>query len=160
MKLSTIVCSVITMAFLGAFLIAPVYADQKLDDTLNAPEVILKSPTGESAPLSVYIGKKQVLLVFWASWCTICKEEIPLLRKLNSGQFKVIAVNEGESAWKTKRYVSMNTIDYQVALDPDGSIAKAFQVPGMPSCVILGTSGRIVYRGFGLPENIETYTHK
>jgi peroxiredoxin len=160
MKLSTIVCSVIMVALLGAFLIAPVYADQQLDDTLNAPEVILKSPSGESVPLSSYIGKKPVLLVFWASWCTICKEEIPRLRTLNGGQFKVIAVNEGESAWKTKRYVSANNIDYQIALDPDGSVAKAFQVPGVPACVILGTSGQIVYRGFGLPENFESYVHK
>ena len=54
----------------------------------------------------------------------------------------------------------MNDIDYQVVLDPDGSVAKAFQVPGVPACVILNKSGLIVYRGMGLPENIDSYAGK
>ena len=160
MKFRMTARTVIMLVVLGSFLLAPAHADQQLDEKLKTPDIQLKSPSGESVPLSAYIGKKPVLLVFWASWCTICKDEIPRLSKLNGERFRVIAVNEGESAWKTKRYVSMNTIDYQVALDPDGAVAKAFHVPGVPSCIILGKSGRIVYRGFGLPKNIETYVQK
>jgi peroxiredoxin len=145
---------------LSAFLVAPVSADQQVDEKMKAPDPVLKSPTGETRPLSANVGKKPVLLVFWASWCTICNDEIPLLKKLNADRFRVIAVNEGESVWKTKRFISTNNIDYQVALDPDGSVAKAFQVPGVPACVILDTSGRIVYRGIGLPEHLDSYAGK
>jgi peroxiredoxin len=145
---------------LSIFLVASVSAAQLSGENVKAPDLALKSPAGETTSLAAYIGKKPVLLVFWASWCTDCQAEIPLLKKLNSDRFKVIAVNEGESAWKTKRFVSTNNIEYQVVLDPDGSIAKAFQVPGVPAVVIINKSGFIVYRKPGMPEQIEIYTEK
>jgi peroxiredoxin len=90
----------------------------------------------------------------------MCLDEIPTLNKLNAYRFKVLAVNEGESAWKTKRFIALNNIDYQVVLDSDGSVAEAFQVPGVPACAILSKSGMIVYRGLGLPEHIDSYAGK
>ena len=160
MTIRTIVRIVFTGLVLGALLIAPALAAQQSDEKEKAPELNLKSPAGETVPLAAYIGKKPVLLVFWASWCTICNDEVPLLKKLNADRFKVIAVNEGESAWKTKRFIAMNDIGYQVVLDPDGTVAKAFQVPGVPACAIIGKSGLIVYLGLGLPENIDAYAGK
>jgi peroxiredoxin len=160
MTIRTRVSIVFIGVVLNAFLTTPVGAVQQMDEKTKAPDPVLKSPTGETRPLSANVGKKPVLLVFWASWCTICNDEIPLLKKLNAGSFKVIAVNEGESAWKTKRFISMNSIDYQVALDSDGTVAKAFQVPGVPACVILDKSGRIAYRGIGLPGDLNTYAGK
>jgi peroxiredoxin len=160
MTIRTIVCILLTGIILSAFRILPVNAIQQVDEKTKAPDPALKSPTGETHPLSANVGKKPVLLVFWASWCTICNDEIPLLKKLNAGRFTVIAVNEGESAWKTKRFVAINNIDYQVALDSDGSVAKAFQVPGVPACVVLDKSGHIVYRGIGLPGNLDSYAGK
>jgi thiol-disulfide isomerase/thioredoxin len=160
MTYRTIVFSLIMLVILGIRLINPVYASQQVEEMPKTPEINMESPTGESVSLSALTGKTPVLLVFWASWCTTCKEEIPRLSKLNRETVKVVAVNEEESAWKTKRYVSMNKIDYQVVLDTDGSVAKAFHVPGVPSCVILSKSGQIVYRGIGLPENIEAYAQK
>jgi thiol-disulfide isomerase/thioredoxin len=157
MNIRKISLIIFTGVILNSFLIAAACATQQLDGKTKAPELSLKSPTGETAPLATFIGKKPVMLVFWASWCTNCRDEIPHLSKLNADHFKVIAVNEGESAWKTKRFMSMNNIDYQVALDSDGVVAKAFQVPGVPACVILNRFGMVVYRGLGLPENIESY---
>lgn len=158
------ISKIVRIAFIGAVLFAllavQVGAANPLDEKQKAPLLNLKSPAGDSVPMAASIGKKPVLLVFWASWCTICNDEIPLLKKLNAGHFKVIAVNEGESAWKTKRFISANGIDYQMTLDPDGSVAKSFQVPGVPACVIIGKSGLVVYRGIGLPENIDSYAGK
>jgi thiol-disulfide isomerase/thioredoxin len=160
MNIRTTFQVVFTGVILTSLLIVSANATQQLDEMIKAPGVTLKSASGEAVPLAAYIGKKPVLLVFWASWCTNCRDEIPLLNKLNAGVFKVIAVNEGESAWKTKRFIAMNKIDYQVVLDVDGSVAKAFQVPGVPACAILNKSGNIVYRGIGLPENVESYAVK
>ena len=145
------------IAVLGACLAGSASAAQPSGEKPKAPALNLTNPAGATVPLSTYLGKKPVLLVFWASWCTICNEEIPLLKKLNAGRFQVLAVNEGESAWKTKRFVAANDINYPVALDQDGSVAKAFQVPGVPACAVLDRAGHIVYRGIGLPERIDAY---
>jgi peroxiredoxin len=160
MNINTIVRFLFTAIVLNIFLIATACATQQPDEKIKVPDVTLKNTAGETFPLASYIGKKPVLLVFWASWCTICRDEIPRLNKLNADHFKVIAVNEGESAWKTKRFVGMNNIGYQVMLDSDGAVAKAFQVPGVPACAILSKTGLVAYRGMGLPENIESYAGK
>ena len=159
MRVPTMLRNVFTGVALSIFLIASAGAAGLSGEKIKAPDLILQNPAGEKTHLSAYLGKKPVLLVFWASWCTICRDEIAELKKLNS-RLTVIAVNEGESAWKTKRFISMNGIDYQVALDPDGALAKAMQVPGVPACAVLDKSGLIVYRGLGLPENIESYAGK
>ena len=156
----TQICTILLLIVLSTFLSAPVSAAPQLEGKLPAPNVILKSPTGETGPLAAYLGKKPVLLVFWASWCNDCRDEIPRLKKLNADRFKVIAVNEGESAWKTRRFISMNNIDYQVVLDSDGSVAKAFQVPGVPACTIMNKEGLIIYRGMSLPEHLDSYEGK
>ena len=160
MSIRTLVCSIVTVVVLCTALTAPAGAAPQAGDNPKAPDVILKSPTGETAPLTSYLGKKPVLLVFWASWCNDCRDEIPRLKKLNADRFKVIAVNEGESAWKTRRFITMNNIDYQVVLDSDGSVAKAFQVPGVPACAILNKEGLIIYRGMSLPEHLDSYEGK
>jgi peroxiredoxin len=160
MTIRTLVRIAVTGIILSAFLVALACAVQQPGEKIKAPDINLKSPAGETVPLAAHIGKKPVLLVFWASWCTDCQDKIPLLKKLNANGFKVIAVNEGESAWKTKRFIAMNNIDYQVVLDSDGAVAKAFQVPGVPACAIISKSGFIAYRGLGLPEQINSYAEK
>lgn len=118
----------------------------------------LRSPNGERISLIPYIGRKTVVVVFWATWCPICKEEVPHLQKLNSNpNLKVIAVNEGESIRKVSGFITENNIGYQVVMDPKASLAKAFGVPGMPYCVIVDKSGVITYRNSGLPANLDTY---
>lgn len=113
---------------------------------------------GENISLIQYIGRKTVVVVFWATWCPICKDEIPLLKKLYSNpNLKVIAVNEGESIRKVNNFITENNIGYQVVMDPKAALAKAFGVPGMPYCVILDKSGVITYRNSGLPANLDTY---
>ncbi|NVO00921.1 MAG: TlpA family protein disulfide reductase [Geobacteraceae bacterium] len=151
---------ILTGTLLFSFLLADSLGASQGNNPGKTPDVSLKNTAGESAPLGSYIGSKPLLLVFWASWCAECRSEVPLLSKLDKERFKVIAVNEGESAWKTKRFVSTNSVTYQVALDADGSIAKAFQVPGVPGCIIIDKSGQIVYRGTGVPENMADYAAK
>ena len=160
MTIYSIARFVLAGAILGICVIASAFAEQQTNEKEQCPEVVLKSPAGDIIRVPEFKGQKPILMVFWASWCTDCRDEIPLLSRINAGKFKVIAINEGESAWKTRRYVSMNKIDYPVALDPDGAVAKAFRVPGVPASVIIGKSGHIVYRGTGVPERIDSYAEK
>src|SRR5213596_3082938 len=41
------------------------------------PAVTLESMTGDSVALSRWIGKKPVIVEFWATWCPICAELLP-----------------------------------------------------------------------------------
>jgi peroxiredoxin len=121
-------------------------------------ELDLRSPTGEQVSLIPFIGRKVVVVVFWATWCPICLKEVPHLNQLNSNTLvKVIGVNEGESIKEIRKFVSDHKVEYDIVLDPKAAVAKSFGVPGMPYCVIISRSGVIAYRGPGLPEDLDTY---
>lgn len=118
----------------------------------------LRSPTGEHVSLIPLITRKALVIVFWAAWCPISRAEVQQLNKLDTVPLiKVVAVNEGDSLNKIQAFMATYNVGYQVVVDPDASVAKSFQVPSMPFCVILSMSGLIVYRGSGLPESIDYY---
>lgn len=118
----------------------------------------LRTPTGEQVSLISYIGRKVVVVAFWATWCPICRAETVHLNKLNSDpRVKVVAVNGGETIKQIQAFVTGYNVGYEVVTDPKAEVAKSFGVPGMPFCVIIGRSGVIAYRGIGLPENLDTY---
>jgi len=118
----------------------------------------LRSPEGEEVSLIPFITRKALVIVFWTAWCPICRAEVSRLNRYNEDpRIKVIGVNEGDNVQKIRAFISANSVGYQVVIDPDGAVAAAFQVAGMPDCVIIGMSGRIVYRGNQLPEDVENY---
>jgi len=121
----------------------------------------LLTPEGNPVYLVPFIGRKAVVVVFWASWCPLCREEIPRLNRMNANsQVKVIGVNEGESAGTAAKFAARNKVGYETVVDPDGAVARAFRVSGVPYCVILGRSGLIVYRGSAVPDEIDYYLNQ
>jgi thiol-disulfide isomerase/thioredoxin len=149
---------VLILSFTGEGLAEVANSPQPRGERKVLGDLDLRAPTGEHVSLIPLITRKALVIVFWAGWCPSCREEIPQLNKLDRNPLiKVIAVNEGDSVKKILAYMASHNVGYQVVVDPDASVAKAFQVPYMPFCVILSMSGLIVYRGSGLPDNMEYY---
>ncbi len=126
--------------------------------TASRIDVELHGPTGEPVSLRSFIGRKPLVMVFWATWCPICRSEVPALNRLNNNPaIQVLAIDIGESGKKVRSFITSFNVAYPVVLDPDGKTTAAYQVPGIPACVILDKAGRVVYRGSAVPERIETY---
>jgi len=120
----------------------------------------LMTPDGGQVSLIPYIGNKAVVVVFWVAWCPVCRSEVPRLNKFSTdSRIKLIGVNEGDTTKDIKEFIATYRVNYEVVVDPDGTVARAFHVPGMPDCVIIGRSGVIVFRGNRLPENIDDYVN-
>ncbi len=117
-------------------------------------------PDLDGAPKSLgrFVGKKPVLLVFWAAWCPLCKEQVPVINRIHGqGDVEVLAVNVKESPKKVKAAARSLDISYPVLLDSDGSVAKKYKVPGVPVYIVIDNAGRIVYRSTAFPDRIEKY---
>ncbi|MFK5970505.1 MAG: TlpA disulfide reductase family protein [Candidatus Marithrix sp.] len=114
-----------------------------------------------------YIGKKPVLLVFWATWCPNCLSEIPDLIKFNdkfAESFPILAINIGmnDTIKTVKKYQKKHNLKYQFIFDEGGIISKYYQIIGTPTQIIIAANGNIMYRGVNVPkiEDIEKNWNK
>lgn len=121
-----------------------------------APSFSLATVDGNSISSSELAGRPAVI-VFWTAWCPICKEEAPQINKL-AAEFeqkgvKVVGINIGESDARIAEGIKDFGIQYPVAKDRDRSVAKAFNVIGTPTIIILDKIGAVEYSGHEVPED-------
>src|SRR6266851_1273674 len=96
-------CVVRRASFVAALLFAPVslHAQDIIGIPVGEtpPAITLESLTGDSVPLSQWIGKKPVIIEFWATWCPICAALLPKMEAAQKkfgdrAEFLVVAVAE------------------------------------------------------------------
>ncbi|MGB3096118.1 MAG: TlpA disulfide reductase family protein [Candidatus Deferrimicrobiaceae bacterium] len=117
----------------------------------------LPEPGGGQVSLAQFIGKKPVLLVFWATWCAICKEEIPVINRMHSepptsGSLQILALDFMESEKKVNAFIKRNKVAYPVLLDRRGKVARKYRVVGIPTFILIDRDGKIVHRDHDLSE--------
>lgn len=85
-----------------------------------APDFSLENTNGKELSLSDYEGKT-VMIVFWATWCHYCEQEIPTLnaiyKKYKNQDFVILAINLGDSPEEVRRFQTSHNISYPVLLD-------------------------------------------
>lgn len=121
----------------------------------KAPEFSLNDLNGKSVSLKDFEGNKAVLLVFWATWCPYCVQEIPELKKVNSEYktkgLEIIAVDIRESSALVSNFAKKQGIDYTIVIDTDGSVSKNYNVVGIPTNVLIDKKGVILYNANPMP---------
>lgn len=82
-----------------------------------------------------------LLLDFWATWCGPCRQVMPALAEISRDYaargVRYVAVNLREEPEVIRRYLAAAKLEVEVAVDKDGSVAKAFQTRGIPMIVIV-----------------------
>ena len=120
-----------------------------------AADFTLPDLDGRPVTLGPFLGKIPVLLVFWATWCPECKAAIPEINALITGPLKekllVFGLDFRESREKVALAVKSRGIRYPVLLDERGQAARAYGVVGIPTYVLIGREGVIVYKSHTLP---------
>jgi len=113
---------------------------------------------GRAVALSRFLGKKPVLLVFWATWCPECKAAIPEINAMTTdplaGKLQILGLAFRESREKVANAVKARGIRYPVLLDERGQAARAYGIVGIPTYVLIDRRGNIVYREHVLPGDI------
>ena len=90
---------------------------------------------------------KVVYLDFWASWCEPCKRSFPWMAAMHDRYedegLVIIAVNVDSDHQKAERFVATHAPDFRIVFDPDGTLAKAYQIEGMPSSFVYDRHGNL-----------------
>ncbi len=100
--------------------------------------------------LESFAKDKVTLLVFSATWCPSCRQEIPILNKYYN-KFKdkglnVLGIDIQESKQKVGSFAEKFRINYPVALDTNANVARRYNVEGIPLNIIIDKSGVIRYK--------------
>jgi peroxiredoxin len=103
----------------------------------------IKSVDGTDYTLSQN-KEKVILLVFGASWCPYCRNEIPELNKLYAAYqgkpFEVVYVNLSENESHVKNFVKEKGIKYLTLVDESGQTARSYGVFGIPANFLIDKS--------------------
>ncbi len=115
------------------------------------PDFVVKEAGGRTYKLSELRGKV-VMLQFTASWCSVCRTEMPFIEdeiwKPGKAQgLVVIGVDRDEPEDKVLKFKSDMKISYPLALDPGADIFGLFALKeaGVTRNVIVDRSGKIVF---------------
>jgi peroxiredoxin len=123
----------------------------------KAPDFKLKDVmTGKFVTLSEFTGKRVVLLDFWATWCDICKREMPSLVKLQSEWhekgFELLSiVLPSGNIDEIRKIIKEKELNYPALLDADLSVAtKSYGLAGpIPLKVVIDHKGIVRYSHVG-----------
>lgn len=102
-----------------------------------APDFSSWDLSGSKVGLDDYRGRP-VLLTFWATSCTACQDEFPELQAIESryrpNGLAVLAVDYRETSTQSmERFLNRLGVDFRAVIDPQGTIAWAYQVViGLP----------------------------
>jgi peroxiredoxin len=149
----------VIIVFMALSLVLPANGQQKKvyeNDYLvkvgdMAPDFEIKEAGGKSYRLSDLRGKV-VMLQFTASWCGVCRTEMPFIEKeiwipgKESG-LAVIGIDRDEPLDKVVRFAQDMKISYPLALDPGAGIfgLYALKEAGVTRNVVIDRTGRIIF---------------
>lgn len=94
------------------------------------------------------LRKKPVLLHFWASWCTVCRDEKPDIdafwAKHKDEDIAVVSI----ASFDTKEAMAESKLiekpTFTVLLDEDGEVANKYKVSALPISVLIDEEGFVV----------------
>ena len=89
-----------------------------------APDISLPTLDGGQFKLADCLGKKMVILDFWATWCPPCQASLPAYAEMTAAYKDVVfcAVNLGESPDDIRAFLKKAKIQCNVALDASGAV--------------------------------------
>ena len=118
----------------------------------QVPDFTIKTTDGKSVQMSSLKGKI-VMLQFTASWCSVCRKEMPHIESdiwkkyQKNPNFALYGIDLDEPKDIVEKFTRQIPVTYPLALDPKGEIFYQFaeKGAGVTRNVIVDKTGKIVY---------------
>lgn len=117
-----------------------------------APGFTLKGDNGKNLKLAEYRGQV-VMINFWATWCSPCRQEIPHLNRLHERYrktgFALLGINIDDQPRVAREMMQKLSVAFPVLFDTDKRVSRLYDVGAMPSSLLIDRDGRIRYIHLG-----------
>jgi peroxiredoxin len=130
-----------------------------------APEFTINSVDGKPIKLSDFKGK-YVMLDFWASWCTPCRQENPNVVKAYNAyknkNFTILGISLDKDAAAWKNAITADQLTWAHASDLkdfESPTAMLYSIEAIPSSFIVDPNGKIIAKNLR-GEELDAFLNK
>ena len=130
----------------GALAAVVLIAGTRSTSRRAAPPLPRQALTPPAVTLASLRGKP-ALINFWASWCHPCQEEAPRLQRFAArlgGRGRLVGVDYSDALRDARVFIRRYRWTFPVLRDDSGTTGAAYDIPGLPTTVVLDPQGRIV----------------
>jgi thiol-disulfide isomerase/thioredoxin len=124
----------------------------------TAPDFEITTTRGERFRLSDNVGKKIIVLNFFATWCGPCRAEMPELNRYfnehKSQPFVLLGIDAEEKGDRVDAFLDELKVDFPAGVD-EGPIRKKYGVESFPTTVVIGVDGKVQLYETGAVVNAE-----
>ncbi|QYJ80295.1 TlpA disulfide reductase family protein [Shewanella acanthi] len=115
----------------------------------------------QTVSLNEFKGKV-VYVDFWASWCGPCRKSFPWMNAMQAKYadkgLAIVAINLDPDKKDADDFLQKLPATFNVRFNPEGDVAKSFDLLGMPSSFIFDKQGKLVRSHVGFtPEKSQEY---
>jgi peroxiredoxin len=118
----------------------------------GAPSFVLSDLSGRSVSLDGFRGRK-VVLHFFATWCGVCKAELPSLRGLHGGldedEVLLAIAEEADDVDALRRFAAEHELRYPILVGTR-DVLSAYAVSAFPTNYYLNADGSVSSSTTGL----------
>jgi thiol-disulfide isomerase/thioredoxin len=125
----------------------------------RAPAAVVKDLDGDAVDLAQYIGRRPVLLEFWATWCEVCEALLPTVRAAHQEfgdrvEFFGVNVTVNQTPERVRDYVTAHHPPFRTLYDAEGAITRAYEAQTTSYIVIIDRVGKVAYTGTGASQDL------
>jgi len=124
----------------------------------NCARFRAQTTRGERFQLSENVGKKIIVLNFFATWCGPCREEMPELNTYfnthKAESFLLVGIDAEEKQDRVEAFLADLKVDFPAGVD-SGPIQKQYGVSAFPTTVLIGVDGKVQFYEAGALANAE-----
>lgn len=155
-------CSGLVFTLALALVPLPAEAQDQIGIAVGAtPETVtLEDLDGNPVSLADYVGKRPILVQFWATWCPLCKAMEPEMRNAfekyrDDVEFLVIAVAVNQTRRRVARHAAEHPVPGRLLWDGEGAAVRTFMAPSTSYVVTLDSDGKVAYTGLGDDQDLD-----